>query len=426
MDHFQLRDGILCAEAVPLTQIAAEVGTPAYVYSTATLQRHAQVMQQALAEVGAAPPLIAFAVKANANLAVLSLLGRAGLGADVVSGGELRRALQAGIAPARIVFSGVGKSDAELEAAIAAGILQINVESASELQRLSAVAVRCGQTVEIALRINPDVDAHTHEKIATGKAENKFGIPIARAGALYAEAAQLPGIRPVGLACHIGSQLLQLQPFASAFAEVGACVAELRAAGLAVSRVDLGGGLGIPYDPARDRAPTPADYGAMVKAAVAAWPDRAGLRFIFEPGRVIAGNAGVLLTRVVAIKTGDGRHAFVVVDAAMNDLMRPALYDAWHEIVAVAPRPGGLVAAVVGPVCESGDTFARDRQLGGVREGDLLAIRTAGAYGATMAGTYNLRPLVAETLVDGARFAVVRPRQTLDDLLGRDRLPVWM
>ncbi len=426
MDHFVLQDGVLHAEGVPLPRIADEVGTPVYVYSAATLRRHARVMKAALAGVSAnGSPLIAFAVKANSNLAVLRLLAREGLGADVVSEGEMRRALAAGIVPQRIVFSGVGKTDAELRAALQAQILQINVESESELHRLSAVASELGRTAEIALRVNPDVDAGTHAKISTGKADNKFGIPIARAEELYALAEALPNIRPVGVATHIGSQLMQLRPLEDAFAAIGALVGRLRRAGHAVQRVDLGGGLGIPYDHSRDHPPSPDDYGAMVKRVVAGWPDSAGIGFIFEPGRVIAGNAGLLLTKVVTLKNGDG-HGFVVVDAAMNDLLRPALYDAWHDIAAVCPQDGEMQASVVGPVCETGDTFAASRTLGPVAEGDLLALKTAGAYGAVMAGTYNTRPLVPEVLVDGTRYAVIRPRQTLEELLALDRIPDWL
>ncbi len=411
------------AEDVPLARIAAEVGTPVYVYSAATLRRHARVMREALAPLG--DPLIAFAVKANSNLAVLRLLGQQGLGADVVSAGEMQRALAAGIPPGRIVFSGVGKTDAEMRAALEAGILQLNVESESELARLSAVAGAMGRTAEIAFRVNPDVDAHTHAKISTGKAENKFGIPLGKIEALYARAVALPGIRPVGVAAHIGSQLADLAPLAQAFEKLGQLVARLRAAGHEVRRVDLGGGLGIPYDPALPAPPTPADYGAMVRSAVAAWPDGEGLRLIFEPGRLIAGNAGILLARVVVRKSG-GVKEFVVLDAAMNDLLRPTLYGAYHDIRAVRPRAGTMTATVVGPVCETGDTFATDRAVPPLDEGDLVALMSAGAYGAVMAGTYNSRPLVAEVLVDGGRYAVVRRRQTLDEQLALDRVPAWL
>lgn len=423
MDHFEIRSGEMFAEDVPLSAIAEAVGTPVYVYSAGTLRRHARVFQQALSALDR--PLVAFAVKANPNIAVLKLLGQEGLGADVVSEGEMRRALAAGIPADRIVFSGVGKTDPEMEAALEAGILQLNLESEGELERLSAVAARSGRTAEIALRVNPDVDARTLAKISTGKAENKFGIPLDRAEALYARAASLPGIRVVGVAAHIGSQLFDLAPLEAAYRKLGELVARLRAAGLTVSRVDLGGGLGIPYDPALPPPPSPADYGAMVKRVTDAWPDRAGIRLMFEPGRLIAGNAGVLLSRVVTVKEGAARR-FVVLDAAMNDLIRPTLYGVYHDIRAVRPRPGEMLATIVGPVCETGDMFAEDRRLKPLQEGDLVALMTAGAYGATMAGTYNSRPLVGEVLVDGSRQAVIRPRQTLEELLALDRVPDWL
>ncbi|MCG2841782.1 diaminopimelate decarboxylase [Sandaracinobacter sp. RS1-74] len=423
MDHFEIRGGEMFAEDVPLSAIAEAVGTPVYVYSAGTLRRHARVFQQALSALDR--PLVAFAVKANPNIAVLKLLGQEGLGADVVSEGEMRRALAAGIPADRIVFSGVGKTDPEMEAALEAGILQLNVESEGELERLSAVAARSGRTAEIALRVNPDVDARTLAKISTGKAENKFGIPLDRAEALYARAASLPGIRAVGVAAHIGSQLFDLAPLEAAYRKLGELVARLRAAGLTVSRVDLGGGLGIPYDPALPPPPSPADYGAMVKRVTDEWPDRAGIRLMFEPGRLIAGNAGVLLSRVVTVKEGAARR-FVVLDAAMNDLIRPTLYGVYHDIRAVRPRPGETLATIVGPVCETGDMFAEDRRLTPLQEGDLVALMTAGAYGATMAGTYNSRPLVGEVLVDGSRQAVIRPRQTLEELLALDRVPDWL
>ncbi len=423
MDHFEIRDGEMFAEGVALSAIADTVGTPVYVYSAATLRRHAQVFRQALS--GLNQPLIAFAVKANPNIAVLKLLGQEGLGADVVSEGEMRRALAAGIPADRIVFSGVGKTNVEMQAALEAGILQLNVESEGELERLSSVAVRLGRTAAVALRVNPDVDARTLAKISTGKAENKFGIPIDEAEVLYARAATLPGIRPVGVAAHIGSQLFDLAPLEAAYRKLGELVARLRAGGLPVERVDLGGGLGIPYDPALPLPPSPAEYGAMVERVTAAWPSREGLRLMFEPGRLIAGNAGVLLSRVITVKRGATRH-FVVLDAAMNDLIRPTLYGVYHDIRAVRPRAGEMVATIVGPVCETGDMFAEDRQLTPLHEGDLVALMTAGAYGATMAGTYNSRPLVGEVLVDGDRFHVIRPRQTLDELLALDRVPDWL
>lgn len=419
MDHFELKDGRMHAEGVPLARIAEEVGTPVYVYSAATLRRHAQVFRAALSELDR--PLIAFAVKANPNVAVLKLLGQEGFGADVVSEGEMRRALAAGIPPERIVFSGVGKTDAEMRAALAAGILQLNVESEGELRRLSAVAAAMGTTAEIAIRVNPDVDAGTLAKISTGKAENKFGVPLDRVEALYAEAASLPGIRPVGVAAHIGSQLFDLAPLEAAYAKLGALVARLRTAGQTVTRVDLGGGLGIPYDPKLPLPPSPADYGAMVARVTRGWD----VRLMFEPGRLIAGNAGVLLARVVTVKTGATR-SFVVLDAAMNDLIRPTLYGVYHDIRAVEPRPGEMEATIVGPVCETGDMFAEGRTIPPVVEGDLMCLMTAGAYGATMAGTYNSRPLVPEVLVDGDRYAVIRARQTIEELVGADLVPGWL
>ena len=419
MDFFELKDGRMHAEGVPLERIAAEVGTPVYVYSAGTLRRHAQVFREALAALDA--PLIAFAVKANPNVAVLKLLGQEGFGADVVSEGEMRRALAAGIPPGRIVFSGVGKTDGEMRAALEAGILQLNVESEGELRRLSAVAAEMGRTAEIAIRVNPDVDAGTLAKISTGKAENKFGVPLDRVEALYAEAATLPGIRPVGVAAHIGSQLFDLAPLEAAYTKLGALVARLRAAGQTVTRVDLGGGLGIPYDPKLPLPPSPADYGAMVARVTRGWD----VRLMFEPGRLIAGNAGVLLSRVVTVKTGATR-SFVVLDAAMNDLIRPTLYGVYHDIRAVVPRAGEMEATIVGPVCETGDMFAEGRTISPVAEGDLICLMTAGAYGATMASTYNSRPLLPEVLVDGETYAIIRARQTIEELVGADLVPSWL
>lgn len=419
MDFFELKDGRMHAEGVPLERIAAEVGTPVYVYSAGTLRRHAQVFRAALAALDA--PLIAFAVKANPNVAVLKLLGQEGFGADVVSEGEMRRALAAGIPPGRIVFSGVGKTDGEMRAALEAGILQLNVESEGELRRLSAVAAEMGRTAEIAIRVNPDVDAGTLAKISTGKAENKFGVPLDRVEALYAEAATLPGIRPVGVAAHIGSQLFDLAPLEAAYTKLGALVARLRAAGQTVTRVDLGGGLGIPYDPKLPLPPSPADYGAMVARVTRGWD----VRLMFEPGRLIAGNAGVLLSRVVTVKTGATR-SFVVLDAAMNDLIRPTLYGVYHDIRAVVPRAGEMEATIVGPVCETGDMFAEGRTISPVAEGDLICLMTAGAYGATMASTYNSRPLLPEVLVDGETYAIIRARQTIEELVGADLVPSWL
>ena len=420
MDFFELKGGEMHAEGVALSAIARDVGTPAYIYSAATLRRHAQVFRQALAGLDQ-PPLVAFAVKANPNVAVLKLLGQEGLGADVVSVGEMRRALAAGIPADRIVFSGVGKTSDEMQAALAAGILQLNVESEGELRRLSAVAAALGKTADIAIRVNPDVDARTLAKISTGKAENKFGVPLDRIEALYAEAAALPGIRPVGIAAHIGSQLFDLAPLEAAYTKLGELVGRLRAAGLPVTRVDLGGGLGIPYDPKLPPPPSPADYGAMVARVTKGW----GVQLMFEPGRLIAGNAGVLLAEVITVKTGATK-SFVVLDAAMNDLIRPTLYGVYHDIRAVRPWPGEMVATIVGPVCETGDMFAEDRAITPVQEGDLICLMTAGAYGATMASTYNSRPLVPEVLVDGDRHFVIRKRQTIEEMLELDRVPDWL
>ena len=362
MDHFADRGGALFAEDVDLTALAETVGTPLYVYSTATIERHYRVFAEALA--GLDDPLIAYAVKANPNLSVIATLARLGAGADVVSEGEMRRALAAGVPPGRIVFSGVGKTRAEMAAALAAGIYQFNVEGEAELHVLSDVAVALGQTAAVALRVNPGVDAKTHAKISTGRAENKFGIAIDRVPHAYALAASLPGLRAVGVGAHIGSQLTDLAPLEATFALLGDLVARLRAAGLAVERVDLGGGLGIPYRVGDAVPPTPSDYGALVARATAGWD----VRLMFEPGRMIVGNAGVLLARVVTVKPGEAR-SFVVVDAAMNDLLRPALYGAWHDIRAVTPRGGTMVATIVGPVCETGDTFAEDRVVDRVRRG---------------------------------------------------------
>lgn len=419
MDHFADRGGALFAEDVDLTALADTVGTPLYVYSTATIERHYRVFAEALA--GLTDPLIAYAVKANPNLSVIATLARLGAGADVVSEGEMRRALAAGVPPGRIVFSGVGKTRGEMAAALGAGIYQFNVEGEAELHVLSEVAVALGQTAAVALRVNPGVDAKTHAKISTGRAENKFGIAIDRVPHAYALAASLPGLRPVGVGAHIGSQLTDLAPLEATFGLLGGLVARLRAAGLAVERVDLGGGLGIPYRSGDPAPPTPADYGALVARASAGWD----VRLMFEPGRMIVGNAGVLVSRVVTVKPGEAR-SFVVVDAAMNDLLRPSLYGAWHDIRAVTPRGEQMVATIVGPVCETGDTFAEDRTIDAVAAGDLIAFMTAGAYGATMASTYNSRALVPEVLVDGSDWAIVRPREDIAAQLARDRIAPWL
>jgi diaminopimelate decarboxylase len=420
MHHFAYHAGVLHAEDVSLDRIAAEVGTPFYCYSTATLTRHYKVFAGAFADVRA---LVCYAMKANSNQAVIATLARLGAGADVVSGGELARALAAGIAPDKIMFSGIGKTEHELAAAVDANILCVNVESEPELELLSAVAARKGRRAAISLRVNPDVDARTHAKIATGKAENKFGIPISRAREIYAHAAKLPGVRVTGVDMHIGSQITELQPFDDAFVLLSDFVRTLRADGHRIEHVDLGGGLGIPYRHDNEPPPDPAAYAEVVKRATRSLD----CTLIFEPGRLIVGNAGIMVTRVLYVKRGDAK-TFVIVDAAMNDLIRPTLYEAHHDIIAVreptanAPR---IVADVVGPVCESGDFLALDRALVEPEPGDLLAVLTAGAYGAVQAGTYNTRPLIPEIMVKGDRFAIVRPRVEVAELIGRDRIPDW-
>ena len=418
MDHFALRDGALHCEDVPLAAIAEAVGTPVYVYSTATFARHAAVFREALADAGRVH--LAYAIKANPNLAVLRVLANAGYGADVVSGGELARALAAGIPAGDIVFSGVGKQRAELERALDVGLGQFNLELEEEGRVLAAIAAARGQTAVATLRVNPDVDAGTHAKISTGKAENKFGVPIDQAPAIFARLAGLPGLDLRGVAIHIGSQLSTLDPLEAAFTRIGRLVEELRRAGHAIDRVDLGGGLGVPYRPG-DVMPSPAEFGAMVARVTKGWD----VELMFEPGRVIAGNAGVLMTRVIWVKPGVV-HPYVIVDAAMNDLARPVLYDAWHDFVAVVPSGERMTANIAGPVCESGDTFAMARDIDTVRSGDLAIFRTAGAYGATMASTYNSRPLVPEVLVSGDRFAVVADRIDPATILAAERVPDWL
>ena len=417
MDHFNYQGGALSAEDVPLATIASAVGTPFYCYSTATLERHYRVFEDALAGLDAT---ICFAVKANSNLAVLRTLAQLGAGADVVSGGELTRALAAGMPADKIVFSGVGKTEAEIEQALIAGIRSINAESVPELDAINRVAKRLGTTVTVCLRVNPDVDAHTHAKITTGLSENKFGIEWTAAHQVISEARDLGNVRIVGLAVHIGSQLTELDPFREAFIRVRDLVAMLRADGVQITHFDLGGGLGVPYD--GSETPPPADYGRIVRETVG----DLGCKLAFEPGRLIVGNAGILVTRVIYVKDGATRR-FVIVDAAMNDLLRPALYDAKHEIVPVcatneAPEP----VDVVGPVCETGDTFATQLALTPVKAGDLLAIRTAGAYGSVMSSTYNSRDLVPEVLVRGTDFAVVRQRIGLQTFLDHEQFPAWM
>jgi diaminopimelate decarboxylase len=421
MHHFAYRNGALHAEAVNLAAIAEKVGTPFYCYSTATIERHYRVFADAFADV---PALVCYAMKANSNQAVIATLGRLGAGADVVSEGELKRARAAGIAPDKIMFSGVGKTARELALAVDEGILCVNVESEAELDVLSAIATAKGRAIDISVRVNPDVDAQTHAKIATGRAENKFGIPIGRAREVYARAGKLPGIRVAGVDMHIGSQITALQPFDDAFALLSAFVRMLRADGHRIAHVDLGGGLGIPYREDDEPPPDPDAYAQVVKRATR------GLdcMLIFEPGRLIVGNAGVLVTRVLYKKRGDAK-AFVIVDAAMNDLVRPTLYGAHHEIRPLAEPAAGarrIVADVVGPVCESGDFLAEDRELVEPEPGDLLAVMSAGAYGAVHAGTYNTRALVPEVLVRQDAWALVRPRLDVDALIGLDRLPPWL
>jgi len=421
VNHFDYRDGALCAEDVPVADIAAKVGTPFYCYSTATLERHFRVFQEAFADLD---PLIAYAMKANSNQAVIRTLAKMGAGADVVSEGELRRALAAGIAPSKILFSGVGKTADEMDFALGTGIHCFNVESEPELEQLSARAVAAGRTAPVSLRINPDVDAKTHRKISTGKSENKFGIPLKHARDAYRKAAALPGLEVVGVDMHIGSQIIDLEPFDNAFALLAEFTETLRADGHAIRHVDLGGGLGIPYRFDNDPPPLPTAYSDIVRRHV----EKLGVKVIFEPGRLIVGNAGILVSRVIYVKEGDAKN-FVIIDAAMNDLIRPTLYDAWHDIRPVrqaeigAPR---IVADVVGPVCETGDFMAQDRDLPRVAAGDLISIGTAGAYGAVQAGTYNSRLLVPEVLVKGDEFHVIRRRPTYEELIGLDSLPAWL
>ena len=421
MDHFLYRDGVLHAEDVPIPEIAAQVGTPFYVYSTATLTRHFRLFQEALAGMD---HMICFAVKSNGNLAVLRTLGNLGAGMDVVSGGEYLRAKAAGVPGDRIVFSGVGKTPAEIRQALEGGIRQFNVESEPELRAISALATELGVEAPIALRVNPDVDAKTHEKIATGKSENKFGIPIAKARAVYAEAAALPGIKIVGVDVHIGSQLTDLEPFEAAFLKVRELTQALRADGHSITRLDLGGGLGIPYARSNDAPPLPLEYGEVIRRTVG----DLGCEIEIEPGRLISGNAGILVTSLIYLKEGEGRD-FLILDAAMNDLVRPSMYGAYHDIIPVTePAPGDEQQPydIVGPVCETGDTFAKARSMPRLDPGDLVAFRSAGAYGAVMASEYNTRPLVPEVLVSGDQFAVIRARPSFDEILGRDTIPEWL
>lgn len=416
--HFNHRDGVLFAEDVNLNDLADQVGTPFYVYSSATLRRHVRVVRNAFDGI---PTLIAYAMKANSNQAVLKLMASEGCGADVVSLGELERVLAAGFTPDKIVFSGVAKTIAEMRRGLQVGIKCFNVESEPELERLSRIAADMGLTAKVSVRINPDVDARTHAKISTGKSENKFGISYKRAREVYRRIAALPNIEAVGVDMHIGSQITDLEPFGNAFGLMAELVTELRADGHQIEHIDVGGGLGIPYDHDQEAPPHPEAYAAVVRDKVG----QLGCALVIEPGRLLVGNAGILVTRVEYVKTGD--KDFVIVDAAMNDLLRPTLYEAHHDIQPVNPSNlPPITGDIVGPVCETGDYLAKDRTIAGVEEGDLLAVMSAGAYGAVMASTYNSRPLIPEVLVDGPRWHVIRPRKSLDELIALDSVPDWI
>ena len=421
MDHFLYRDGLLHAEDVAIQDIAEQVGTPFYVYSTATLIRHFKLFDEAL---DGLDHLVCFAMKAASNQAILKTLGNLGAGMDVVSGGEYLRARAAGVPRERIVFSGVGKTRSEMHQALQGGVRQFNIESEPELHLLNEVALSLGRTAPITIRVNPDVDAKTHAKIATGKSENKFGIPISRARDVYAQASQLKGLDIVGIDVHIGSQLTELEPFVAAYRKLAELTKTLRSDGHNIRRLDLGGGLGIPYTRSNEAPPLPTDYGAMVKRELG----HLGCEIEIEPGRLIAGNAGLLVSSVIYVKSGEDRE-FLILDAAMNDLVRPAMYDAHHDIVPVIEPAAGTEQAVydiVGPVCESGDTFAKGRHLVAQQQGDLVAFRSAGAYGAVMSSEYNTRPLIPEVLVNGDQFAVIRARPSYDDIINRETLPGWL
>ena len=421
MDHFLYRNGQLFAEDVPVAEITAAVGTPVYIYSTATLLRHFGLFDQALAGM---PHLVCFAMKSLSNVAVLRVLGQAGAGIDVVSVGEYLRAKAAGVPGERIVFSGVAKTREEMRIALEGGIRQFNVESEPEMEALSEVASALGLVAPIAVRVNPDVDAKTHAKIATGKSENKFGIPIAKAREVYARAAALPGIRVVGIDVHIGSQLTDLEPFRLAYRKVAALTEALRVDGHQIERLDLGGGLGIPYERSNAAPPLPEDYGRMIAEEVG----HLGCEIEIEPGRLIAGNAGLMVSEIIYVKEGEGRD-FLILDSAMNDLVRPAMYDAHHDIVPLVEAEAGAEQQpydVVGGICETGDTFARGRMMPPVKAGDLVAFRSAGAYGAVMASEYNSRPLIPEVLVDGDKWAVIRRRPSYDEMIARDIIPDWL
>jgi len=419
MDYFGIHNGEMYAEGLALSRIAEKVGTPFYCYSSETLSRHFHVFSEAFT---GHDFLLCYALKANSNQAVIKTLAQLGSGADVVSEGELRRALQAGIAPEKIVYSGVAKTEREMTFALKKGIFQFNVESEPELLQLSRVAQQLGKTAAIAFRINPDVDAKTHAKISTGKAENKFGIPLKSAREIYARAAKLPGIKIQGVDLHIGSQLTDLAPFELAFKRIVSLVEDLRGDGHEISVIDLGGGLGIPYDRCSEQPPLPVEYGEMVRRVIGPL----GCKILIEPGRLLVGNAGILVSKVIYVKEGENRK-FLIIDAAMNDLVRPSMYDAYHEIMPVkqAEVPE-TTYDIVGPVCETGDTFAVMRDMPEMKSGDLLVIRTTGAYGAVMSSTYNSRPLIPEVLVKGDQYAVIRPRPDYDDIIGLDQLPDWL
>ncbi|WP_339856834.1 MULTISPECIES: diaminopimelate decarboxylase [Roseovarius] len=421
MDHFLYRDGELYAEDVPVAEIAAAVGTPFYVYSTATLERHFRLFDEALEGID---HLVCYAMKAASNQAILKTLARLGAGMDVVSGGEYARAIAAGVPGDRIVFSGVGKTRDEMRAALTGGIRQFNVESEPEMAALNDVALELGTRAPITVRVNPDVDAKTHAKIATGKSENKFGIPIARARDVYAQAAAMPGLEVIGIDVHIGSQLTDLEPFRLAYRKVAELTETLRAEGHDIRRLDLGGGLGIPYARGNEAPPLPVEYGKMIKEELG----HLGCEIEIEPGRLVAGNAGLMVSRVIYVKSGEDRE-FLILDGAMNDLIRPAMYDAHHDIVPVIEPQAGAEQRpydVVGPVCESGDTFAKGRNLPVLNAGDLVAFRSAGAYGAVMSSEYNTRPLIPEVLVHGHQFAVIRARPSFDEMINRDTIPEWL
>jgi diaminopimelate decarboxylase len=421
MDHFLYRDGVLYAEDVPVEEIAAVVGTPFYVYSTATLQRHFGLFDEAL---DWAEHLVCFAMKSLSNQAVIKVLADAGAGMDVVSAGEYLRAKAAGVPGDRIVFSGVGKTADEMRMALEGGIRQFNVESEPEMVQLNKAALGLGMVAPITVRVNPDVDAKTHAKIATGKSENKFGIPISRARAVYAEAAAMPGLKVIGIDVHIGSQLTDLAPFEQAYLKVAELTEQLRADGHEISRLDLGGGLGIPYALTNEAPPLPSDYGALIQRTVG----HLGCEIEIEPGRLISGNAGLMVSKVIYVKEGEDRQ-FMIIDAAMNDLIRPAMYDAHHDIVPVVEANPGEAPAkydIVGPICESGDTFTKGRAMAAVKPDDLVAFRSAGAYGAVMSSEYNSRPLIPEVLVHGDQFAVIRRRPTYDEMIARDTIPEWL